>query len=201
MTPRPIRSSRREFLAATMLGTSALLNLDPVPAGSESPPETTRIGINRIEGICVAPQYVAEELLRAEGFSDVNYVPMTIAEVSRAVALGEVDVCLHLVGPAAIQVDRGDPITLLGGVHTGCFELFGGDRVRAIRDLKEKTIAITGLGLTQHVFFASMVAYVGMDPRRDVTFIAHSSADGKRLLAEGKVDAYLGFPPRSAGTA
>ena len=25
-------------------------------------------------GICIAPQYVAEELLRAEGFTDVRYV-------------------------------------------------------------------------------------------------------------------------------
>jgi NitT/TauT family transport system substrate-binding protein len=40
-----------------------------------------------------------------------------------------------------------------------------------------------------------MVAYVGLDPSRDVNFVAHPSAEGKRLLAEGKVDAYLGFPP------
>src|SRR5262249_20890665 len=110
-----------------------------------------RIRLDRGEGICVAPQYVAEELLRAEGFTEVTYVNVTIAEKSRAVASGDLDMCLHYVGPATIQVDRGDPITILAGVHVGCFELFGGERVRAIRDLKGKTVAVTGLGLTQHV--------------------------------------------------
>jgi NitT/TauT family transport system substrate-binding protein len=61
-----------------------------------------------------------------------------------------------------IQIDRGDPVTVLAGVHVGCFELFGTERVRAIRDLRGKTVALTGLGLTPHVFLASMVAYVGL---------------------------------------
>ena len=172
-----------------------MLGVRPRVAGAEPPPETTRIRLDRSEGICIAPQYVAEDLLRAEGFSEVTYVPMTIAEKSRAVASGEIDVCLHFAAPAIIQVDRGDPITMLAGIHVGCFELFGTEHVAAIRDLKGKTIAVTGLGLTQHVFLASMVAYVGLDPRRDMKFVAHPAAEGKRLLAEGKVDAYLGFPP------
>ena len=92
-------------------------------------------------------------------------------------------------------MDSGDPITLLAGIHVGCFELFGTERVRVIRDLKGKTVAITERGLTQHVFLASMVAYVGLDPQKDINFVEYPAAEGKRLLAEGKVDAYLGFPP------
>jgi NitT/TauT family transport system substrate-binding protein len=38
----------------------------------EAPPETTTIRLVKIPGICVAPQYVAEELLRAEGFTDIQ---------------------------------------------------------------------------------------------------------------------------------
>jgi NitT/TauT family transport system substrate-binding protein len=73
--------------------------------------------------------------------------------------------------------------------------LFGTDRVRVIRDLKGKTVAITKFGSPQHVFLSSMVAHVGLDPRKDVNFVEHPADEGKRLLAEGKVDAYLGFPP------
>jgi NitT/TauT family transport system substrate-binding protein len=40
-----------------------------------------------------------------------------------------------------------------------------------------------------------MVAHVGLDPRKDVNFVELPAAEGKKLLAEGKVDAYLGFPP------
>jgi NitT/TauT family transport system substrate-binding protein len=40
-----------------------------------------------------------------------------------------------------------------------------------------------------------MAAHVGLDPQKDIQFVAHPPADGMRLLSEGKVDAYLGFPP------
>ena len=57
---------------------------------------------------------------------------------------------------------------------------------------------------SQHIFLASMAAYVGLDPRKDITWItpepppsgATSPADGAmRLFTDGKVDAFLGFPP------
>ena len=51
------------------------------------------------------------------------------------------------------------------------------------------------LGSGHHVFIASMAAYVGLDPRKDINWVMYPSAEAKRLLAEGKIDAYLGFPP------
>jgi len=84
---------------------------------------------------------------------------------------------MHFVGPLVIQLDAGDPITVLGACTFGCYELFGTDRVRTIRDLKGKTVAITELGLTQHVFLSSMVAHVGLDPRKDVNFVEHPAAE------------------------
>ncbi len=40
-----------------------------------------------------------------------------------------------------------------------------------------------------------MMAYVGLNPSRDVTWATHPSAESARLLANGQVDAFLGFPP------
>lgn len=78
---------RREFLArVTVVGVTGFAGLRPTPAGTEPPPETTRIPLIKAPGTCPAPQYVAEDLLRAEGFSDIQYVPK-----SRALATGEVD--------------------------------------------------------------------------------------------------------------
>ena len=54
------------------------------PEGSladEAPLETTAVRLIKIPGICIAPQYVAEELLRAEGFTEVRYV---VSEAGRA---------------------------------------------------------------------------------------------------------------------
>jgi len=61
--------------------------------------------------------------------------------------------------------------------------------------LKGKTVAIPELGGPPHVFLASMLAQVGLDHRADVTWATHESAEAMQLLADGRVDAYLGFAP------
>ena len=189
--------SRREFLGGiTLAGTAGLLGLRPGPAAAEPPPETTTIRLSRIRSICRAPQYLTEEFLRAEGFSDVQYVlsPGT-AGPAKALASGEVDITMQYIGPTIIQVDKGDPIVLLTGVQVGCFELFGTDRVRSISDLKGKTVWAGDPGGSEYTFLASMMAYVGLDPRKDARWVTHPPAEAMRLLAEGKIDGFLGLPP------
>jgi len=90
-------------------------------------------------------------------------------------------------------VDAGDPVVLLGGIHVGCYELVGTDRIRRIPDLKGKTVAVADQG--RQAFVASMAIQVGLDPRKDIKWVQQSGEEAIRLLAEGKIDAYLGFPP------
>ena len=71
---RPDRWSRREFVGGVTLASAGLLGLTAEPAAAEPPPETKRIRLVRIPSICRAPQYVGEDLLRGEGFTDVEYV-------------------------------------------------------------------------------------------------------------------------------
>jgi NitT/TauT family transport system substrate-binding protein len=93
------------------------------------------------------------------------------------------------------DLDAGKPLVLLAGIHPGCHELFGTERVRTIRDLRGKTVAVPAVLGTHHLFLAAMASYVGLDVRRDITRVTHSRAEAIRLLAEGQVDAYLAFPP------
>src|SRR6185436_412859 len=55
---------------------------------------------------------------------------------------------------------------------------------------------ISAIGSTEYVFFATIASYVGLDPRKDLHWAIHTADDGLRLFSEGKVDAYIGFPPR-----
>ncbi len=48
---------------------------------------------------------------------------------------------------------------------------------------------------SEYIFLSSIAAYVGLDPRKDIRFVAHPVAESIELLAEGKIDAFLGFPP------
>ena len=188
--------NRREFLGMTLAGTAGLLGLKPESFAAEPPPETTTLRLVKIPSICQAPQYVAEEFLKSEGFTDVQYLKKEGAlGIEKALASGEADINNLFTGPLIIRVEAGDPIVVLAGLHIGCFELFGTDRVRAIRDLKGKTVAVLELGSAQHIFLSSMMAYVGLDPNKDVNWATHPPAESMRLLAEGKVDAFLGFPP------
>jgi NitT/TauT family transport system substrate-binding protein len=189
--------TRRRFLSGLALaGTTGLLGWPPRPVAAEPPLETTTLTLVQLPSLCVAPQYVAEELLRAEGFHEVHYVK-TIAGAAnmRALATGEAHLSTEFAGPFIISMDAGHPLVALAGVHVGCFELFGTARVRTIRDLKGKTVAVPALQSTQHIFLASIAAHVGIDPRQDITWVTHPRAEAKQLLAEGKIDAFLGFPP------
>jgi NitT/TauT family transport system substrate-binding protein len=189
--------TRRNFITrAAFAGTGAFLGLRLEAAAAEPPLEVTKLRLDQTPAICFAPQYMAEELLLNEGFTDVRYDKFASGEkAAKALASGEIDLSLRAVGLAITRLDAGDPIVLLAGIHIGCYELFGTERVRAIRDFKGKSIAVIGLGSGQHVLVSSMLSYVGLDPRKDINWIVCPPADGMRLLAEGSVDGYMGFPP------
>jgi NitT/TauT family transport system substrate-binding protein len=191
------RWSRREFLAGLGLAeTAGLLSLHPRRAAAEPALETTRLRLVRIPSICQAPQYVAEELLKTEGFTEVHYVEKQGGKgIESALASGEADINMHFAAPAILRLDAGDPVVILAGGHIGCFELFGSEGVRAIRDLKGKTVAVSELGSPDHVFIASMVAYVGLDPQRDIQWVTYALDEAKRLLTESRIDALLALPP------
>ncbi len=189
--------NRREFLNALGLaGTSVLLGLRSESAAAEPPPETTRIRIPWVPSTCRSPEWIAEELLRAEGFTEVTYVMKEGTQgMAQALASGEADIGGHFAAPVILRLEAGDAIVMLGGEHSGCFELLGTERIRGIRDLKGRTVAVPVLDPAPYAFLASMAAYVGLDPRKDINWVNHSPDESMALLAQGKIDAYLGFPP------
>jgi NitT/TauT family transport system substrate-binding protein len=187
--------SRRAFLSGlTWAGTAGFLGLHATRAAAEPPPETTRLRLVQNAALCSAPQFAAEELLRLEGFTDVQYV--TAAKgLYLALAAGEIDINPGLGGQFILRIDAGDPLVILSGTHAGCFELFATERIRTVKDLKGKTVVVPGMGTSHHLVVASMAAYVGLDPRSDITFVTPATDEAIRLLAAGEIDAMMGFPP------
>jgi NitT/TauT family transport system substrate-binding protein len=188
------RYARRDFLRVSTLAVAGL-GLGPRPAGAEPPPEIRTLRLSKEPYACIAPQYVVDDFLAAEGFSGVQRVEVGDGSAFKLLAKGELDVAFDAASMVVTLVDAGEPIVTLAGLHGGCFELFATERVRSIRDLKGKTVAVASLGSAEHIFLSAMVAYVGLDPRRDIKWEAHPFEETARLLAEGKVDAYLAFPP------
>jgi NitT/TauT family transport system substrate-binding protein len=187
--------NRRRILATLSSTLAAVLIGSERVSAQEAPPEVTTIRLAKVPGICIAPQYVAEGLLKIEGFSDVQYVEVPLEFIHRSVGTDKIDLSMGFVANHIVELDLETPVTLLAGVHAGCFELFGTKGVNAIRDLKGKTVAIPALGSAHHNFIASMAAYVGVDAKREINFVTHPVGESARLLAEEKVDALMGFPP------
>jgi len=188
--------TRRAVLSTlSSLGAASLIGA-PDASAQERPPETAAVRLGKIYSICIAPQYVAEELLRAEGFTDIRYVEANPG-ISTALALarGEFDFTTNFAPPLAISIDAGEPITILGGEHVGCFEVFAREGIRSILDLKGKNVGVQSIGSSQHVFLSVIAAQVGLDPAKDIRWVTSTSPKPMELFADGKIDAFLGLPP------
>ena len=160
------------------------------------PPETTTIRLAKNQTICIAPQYVVSDLLSAEGITNVVYVQSDGGvEQAKAVANGDLDFTLHFSGPLLLQIDRGLRTTILAGIHVGCFELFAKEGIRSVADLKGRTVGIQALETSQHIFLSAMATLVGLNPTKDIEWVTSASVKPIELFADGKIDAFLGFPP------
>src|SRR5215472_1550272 len=196
MRSKADRRDRREFLwKMALAGASGLVGLHSGAARAEPLPETTQIRLIQFVSTCQAPLYLSDALLRTEGFTDVQWVRSDLVTLSKLLAAGNVDLGMNFVGPNIIGLDAGDPAIILAGGHVGCFELVGSDRVRSIRDLKGRIVA--ALGSAELVFLSAMAAHVGLDPGRDIIWMRDAKVDPAVLLTEGKIDAFIAFPPRT----
>jgi len=187
--------SRRDFLQASLaIGATSLLG---TPGTSAAAPEleTKTITLMECPAMCLVPQYLVSHFLRAEGFEEVRYVKILENYVAAQLANGNADLTMDAAGAFLRHLDNGLPLIALSGVHLGCYELFATSRIRAIRDLRGATIPVSMMHSAEHVFLSSMLAYVGIDPRKDVHWIVRPPSESMQLLAEEKVDAYLAFPP------
>jgi NitT/TauT family transport system substrate-binding protein len=185
----PMMQTRRRFLTMTAL-TGAAGILSPQRARAAEPAlETTTVRLGKMPVICFAPQYVCEALLRADGFTDVRYVDTTVPTQAEELGAGKFHFQSNLPLEWAIAIDRGLPITVLTGVHAGCYELFAHGGIRGIADLKGKRVG------GDSRLLSLIAANVGLDPKKDLTLVDVFGAEGVDLFAEGKLDAYMAFPP------
>ena len=188
------KTTRREFANGMALtAAAAILGVSPKPADAEPPPETTRLSLPKFpyDHACLAPQWIADELLRAEGFTDIQY--RTTTDSIGDLAAGKLDFGGADVMSLLLSLDAGQPLVAIGGIHAGCFELFATDRVRSLLDLKNGTVAVGWSGGLALV--TAMATYIGFDPRRDAKLVQPPSKEAIQLLADGKIDGLLGFPP------
>ncbi|NJO37544.1 MAG: ABC transporter substrate-binding protein [Rhizobiales bacterium] len=142
-----MRNSRREFLGTLSAAGLAGFAGSGSALASEAPPEVSTVRLSKVSGVCIAPQYVADELLRTEGFTDVRYIESAPGLApSESVARGELDFIVNFAPSLVIPMATTSAIKVLAGIHPGCFELFAKKGVRGIIDLKGRSVGVQGVG-------------------------------------------------------
>jgi NitT/TauT family transport system substrate-binding protein len=162
----------------------------------DAPPETTSIGLFSIkETQCLAAQYLAEPFLREEGFTDIRYPQYKAKDYLADMRAGKIEFGLGYAAAWIPMIDAGSPLVMLGGVHVGCWQVFGAGDITSLRDFKGKTVSVVGPGFTDHIFMAMTLNDVGLDIDKDVKVVNYPPAENARILSSGEVDAVVAFPP------
>jgi len=91
--------------------------------------ETTTVRLaKKIPVLCNAPQYIADDLLRAEGFTDIQYIASGPgAALTRKIADEAIDFSMGYAGPNIIAVDVGEAIVNLAdvlGTHKFAYDVW-----------------------------------------------------------------------------
>ena len=160
---RTIQTRRRFVAGLSGIGVATLLRTPGLAAGV--PLETDSVRLPKLPSICVAPQYVVGDLLRAEGFTDIRYVALPPGtNTPDAIAQGAVDFGLNYAPVQIAGIDRGVAMKVLAGVHVGCFELFVANPIRSVPDLAGRKVGIPAAGTPEHMFLSVIAANVGLDP-------------------------------------
>ncbi|RWE70621.1 hypothetical protein [Mesorhizobium sp.] len=118
-----IIQNRRTFLAgAAAAGSAGLFKVRPTSAAGEPAPETTTVRLGRWIGgaECWASLYLAGELLRADGLTNVRYVQGDISvDNIEWLAGGVTDFDFNMPSMHIRTMEAGAPIKVLSGVHFG----------------------------------------------------------------------------------
>jgi len=201
--------SRRELLRLT-LGTTAAIagggllascaqRPSVVASAALPPPETTTVRL--VTYACDPPLWLAKEFLHEEGFTEVQYVEWP-GFTRDWVTKGAADFGPGHPEEVVSAVDAGLPIVALAGIHSGCQELWAAPGIGGIRDLRGKRIAVfaKNTGDQFFSFFATTLAYVGIDPLKDVDFFEVDGAYPALMKAfqDGRSDAFLAAAEGSA---
>ena len=179
----------------SLAGAASLVRMPPAPA-AEGALETTSVRFSK------SPAHLRRSPIRRRGAAarrGLYRYPLCrnaitgAAAPRRSGAARSISPLNYAIAPIQ-AIDAGEPITVLAGVHVGCFELFAKEAIRGIADLKGKTVGVRAWARAR-ARVRLMAAQVGLDPAKDIHWVTDRRSTPLELFAEGKIDAFLGFPP------
>jgi len=88
-------------------------------------------------------------------------------------------------------------VTIVAGLHLGCYELIAHDHVRSIAGLKGRTVGWVPYDPSSKILVFLMAKFVGLDPNKDIRWASDPTIDSMKLFIDRKIDAFLAAPPET----
>lgn len=185
MEPRRIIRAGAALIAA---GAVALATAAP----AEAPLKKVKIGV--FGTVCEAPLFIAHEkgFFRQQGL-DTELVNGNYTTLLDALATGKIHATDGLLLQWFKPIEQGINVKFTAGIHTGCLQIVvpGTSNVRAIRDLKGKTIGVNAIGGGGMNLGTRVLANAGVDYKTGVTWKVFPNSELPLALKKGEVDAII----------
>ena len=198
-----VEHSRRRFLSQLgIAGAAGLGGLGIAGFGggarsfaAEPPPEITTITLEKSLNL---PCAAVRGRRTASGRGVCRHsLPDQRCGTSPEVAHNQIDWRHGFAADTIADVDKGAPLTMVAGIHLGCYELIAHDHVRSIAGLKGRTVGWSpGYASSRHLV-ALMAKFVGLDPDKDIHWVDDPNIDPMALFLDRKIDAFLAAPPQT----
>jgi len=145
------------------------------------------------------PTYVA----RAKGFFTDERLDLKVIVMNSRVSMPALianEIQFGVAGPSITGALRGAPLKAIFFIYnTSTFQFTVPPEIRGAEDLKGKSIAISSPGSTNDQAMRLMLAKLGLDPVRDVKFIAIGDAKARMIAMEtGQIAAAANNPDVAA---
>ena len=129
---------------------------------------------------------IAERYLQDEGFTDIQ---LTGSGGVAGLVDGKADLAAMFMPTVVTAVDGGKPVVSIGGLHTGCAEIWAPQGVTTLKDVRGRTVVVqakTPENLA-YSYIAIGLKNAGVDPS-EVNFVVQPDADLTKLFLDGKSD-------------
>ena len=165
---------------------------------SQEKPERVRIAIATGSLAFLVPFVAKDRGFYLKHGSDVELIQMRPNISVAALLSGEIHY-IELIGSAIRSAARGLPIRAIStGIRAPFFSIIGQNKFKSIKDLKGAVIGLTSIGGTNHISTRITLGKLGLDPDRDVKFLA--IGDEKVMFdafKAGRADVVVLAPPFS----
>ncbi|AIQ59074.1 ABC transporter substrate-binding protein [Paenibacillus borealis] len=168
---------------------------------SKAAPASYKYGKLKIQAlsgaVCGAPSYVAyEKGFFAEEGLDVELVSGSMDAMKTGLTTGEFTVTNgDFVWFTSIQ--QGLDLKVIGGLHHGCIKLVvpPGSDIKTAADLKGKRIGVDEIGGVPMAVASVVVTNAGLDPQKDVQWLAYPLDQLQEGVKKGEIDVYAAWDP------